>query len=156
MARLRYRRTRDGVEISRIRVTAVEAASAPDARNARKRERLQNAVAKVDATVIELVDGFDEASSARRARLQADLRAMSDRVSALVPLGTQRKYDKPADLLVNAIAAARMYFWRTVTCPWYGATYDVTTGNVLWPSAPEGVVSYKVQIDGNDIKGELP
>ncbi len=44
----------------------------------------------------------------------------------------------------------------TVTCPWHGATYDVTTGNVLGPPAPEGVVSYKVQIDGNDIKVELP
>ncbi len=44
----------------------------------------------------------------------------------------------------------------TVTCPWHGATYDVTTGNVLGPPAPEGVVSYKVQVDGNDIKVELP
>ncbi len=44
----------------------------------------------------------------------------------------------------------------TVTCPLHGATYDVTTGNVLGPPAPEGVVSYKVQVDGNDIKVELP
>ncbi len=43
-----------------------------------------------------------------------------------------------------------------VTCPWHGATYDITTGNVLGPPAPEGVVSYKVQVDGNDIKVELP
>ena len=43
-----------------------------------------------------------------------------------------------------------------VTCPWHGATYDITTGSVLGPPAPEGVVSYKVQVDGNDIKVELP
>ncbi len=29
-------------------------------------------------------------------------------------------------------------------------------GNVLGPPAPEGVVSYNVQVDGNDIKVELP
>jgi nitrite reductase/ring-hydroxylating ferredoxin subunit len=43
-----------------------------------------------------------------------------------------------------------------VTCPLHGATFDITTGNVLGPPAPEGVASYKVQIDGNDIKVELP
>lgn len=43
-----------------------------------------------------------------------------------------------------------------VTCPWHGATYDITTGNVLGPPASEGVAHYNVQIDGNDIKVELP
>ncbi len=43
-----------------------------------------------------------------------------------------------------------------VTCPWHGAIYDITTGSVLGPPAPEGVVSYKMQVDGNDIKVELP
>ncbi len=43
-----------------------------------------------------------------------------------------------------------------VTCPLHGATFDLTTGNVLGPPAPEGVVSYRVQVDGNDIKVELP
>ncbi len=43
-----------------------------------------------------------------------------------------------------------------VTCPLHGATYDITTGNVLGPPAPEGVISYRVQVDGNDIKVELP
>lgn len=43
-----------------------------------------------------------------------------------------------------------------VTCPLHGATFDITTGNVLGPPASEGVASYKVQIDGNDIKVELP
>ncbi len=44
----------------------------------------------------------------------------------------------------------------TVTCPWHGATYDVTSGNVLGPPAPEGVAHYNVQVDGNDIKVETP
>ena len=43
-----------------------------------------------------------------------------------------------------------------VTCPLHGATFDITTGNVLGPPAPEGVVSYRVELDGNDIKVELP
>jgi nitrite reductase (NADH) small subunit/3-phenylpropionate/trans-cinnamate dioxygenase ferredoxin subunit len=44
----------------------------------------------------------------------------------------------------------------TVTCPWHGAKYDVTTGNVLQPPAPQGVGHYNVQVDGNDIKVETP
>ncbi len=46
--------------------------------------------------------------------------------------------------------------WTVVTCPLHGATYDITTGSVLGPPAPEGVVSYGVHVDGNDIKVELP
>jgi nitrite reductase/ring-hydroxylating ferredoxin subunit len=43
-----------------------------------------------------------------------------------------------------------------VTCPLHGATFDITTGSVLGRPASEGVVSYRVQVDGNDIKVELP
>ena len=43
----------------------------------------------------------------------------------------------------------------TVTCPWHGAKYDVTTGAVLSPPAPRGVGSYKVIVEGNDIKVEV-
>jgi nitrite reductase/ring-hydroxylating ferredoxin subunit len=43
-----------------------------------------------------------------------------------------------------------------VTCPWHGASYDITTGSVLGGPAPRGVASYKVRIDGNDVKVELP
>ena len=43
-----------------------------------------------------------------------------------------------------------------VTCPWHGATFDVTTGNVLGPPAAEGVAHYYVQVDGNDIKVGSP
>jgi len=43
----------------------------------------------------------------------------------------------------------------TVTCPWHGAKYDVRTGDVLDPPAPRGVGSYKVIVEGNDIKVEM-
>ena len=43
----------------------------------------------------------------------------------------------------------------TVTCPWHGAKYDVTTGAALSPPAPRGVGSYKVIVEGNDIKVEV-
>ncbi len=43
-----------------------------------------------------------------------------------------------------------------VTCPWHGATFDVTTGNVLGPPAAEGVAHYNVQVEGSHIKVETP
>ena len=43
----------------------------------------------------------------------------------------------------------------TVTCPLHGATFDVTTGAVLSAPAFEGVKSYKVVVEGNEIKIEL-
>ena len=43
-----------------------------------------------------------------------------------------------------------------VTCPWHGATFDITTGGVLGPPAAGGVAHYNVQVDGTDIKVELP
>lgn len=43
----------------------------------------------------------------------------------------------------------------TVTCPWHGAHFDVRTGNVLSPPAPQGVQSYKVVVEGDDIKLEI-
>ena len=42
-----------------------------------------------------------------------------------------------------------------VTCPWHGAVFDVTTGNVLGPPAPEAVARYNVRTEGNDIYIEL-
>ena len=44
----------------------------------------------------------------------------------------------------------------TVTCPWHGASFDIATGNRLSPPAPMNIGSYRVQIDGDDIKVELP
>ena len=43
-----------------------------------------------------------------------------------------------------------------VTCPWHGATFDITTGAVLTAPAFDNVNSYKVQMDGEDIKLEIP
>ena len=40
----------------------------------------------------------------------------------------------------------------TVTCPWHGAQFDITTGSVLSAPAFDGVKSYKVQVDGDEIK----
>ena len=44
----------------------------------------------------------------------------------------------------------------TVTCPLHGAQFDITTGQVLGPPASAAVTSYKVEIDGNDIRIEVP
>ena len=42
-----------------------------------------------------------------------------------------------------------------VTCPWHGATYDVTTGEVVSPPAPVGVSRYNVRVVGDDIEIEI-
>ena len=42
----------------------------------------------------------------------------------------------------------------TVTCPWHGAEFNITNGEVLGEPAPEGVKSYKIHLDGEDIKIE--
>jgi len=44
---------------------------------------------------------------------------------------------------------------RTVTCPWHGAEFDITTGEVLAPPAEENVGCYKVVVDGDSIKIEV-
>ena len=38
-----------------------------------------------------------------------------------------------------------------VTCPWHGASFDLTTGNHLGPPAPRGVTSYEVKVEDNDV-----
>ena len=42
-----------------------------------------------------------------------------------------------------------------VTCPWHGAQFDVTSGKVLSPPAPDGVKSYKVHLQGDEIQLEI-
>ena len=44
----------------------------------------------------------------------------------------------------------------TVTCPRHGAQFDVASGQVLRPPAGDPVPSYKVEVDGDDIKIEVP
>ena len=38
-----------------------------------------------------------------------------------------------------------------LTCPWHGAEFDITNGQVLTPPAGEGVRSYPVKISGDEI-----
>lgn len=42
-----------------------------------------------------------------------------------------------------------------VTCPWHGADFDLKTGTALGPPAQQGVPSYKVVVEGDDIKVEV-
>lgn len=42
-----------------------------------------------------------------------------------------------------------------VTCPWHGAVFDVTNGQVLGPPAASSVSSYSVRLDGSDIEVEV-
>jgi len=44
---------------------------------------------------------------------------------------------------------------NVVTCPWHGARFDVTTGAVLGPPAPQGVISHRVTMEGDSIFVEL-
>ena len=43
-----------------------------------------------------------------------------------------------------------------MTCPWHLAQFDVTTGAVLGPPAMERVPTYRVVVDGDVIKVEVP
>ena len=43
-----------------------------------------------------------------------------------------------------------------VTCPWHGAKYDVKSGEVLGPPASQGVMAYKVRVQGEDIEIDVP
>ena len=42
-----------------------------------------------------------------------------------------------------------------VTCPWHGAKFKVTSGDVLSPPAPQGVKCFLVRITGNDLEVEI-
>ena len=42
-----------------------------------------------------------------------------------------------------------------VTCPWHGAKFKVTSGEVLGPPARTGVASYPTRISGSDIEVEV-
>ncbi len=39
-----------------------------------------------------------------------------------------------------------------VTCPWHGAMFDVTTGQVLGPPAASNVTRYNVRVEDSDIE----
>lgn len=42
-----------------------------------------------------------------------------------------------------------------VTCPWHGAIYNIKSGQVLGPPAPQGVARYNVRVEGSDIEIEV-
>ena len=42
-----------------------------------------------------------------------------------------------------------------VTCPWHRATFDLKNGDALGPPAFSGVKSFKVVVEGNDVKLEV-
>ena len=42
-----------------------------------------------------------------------------------------------------------------VTCPWHGAVFDVTSGQVLGPPAGSSVNRYNVRVDGPDVEIEI-
>ena len=43
-----------------------------------------------------------------------------------------------------------------VTCPLHGETFEVTTGQVTGPPASQSIPTYKVVIEGQAIKVEMP
>mgnify|MGYP001615783248 FL=1 len=43
----------------------------------------------------------------------------------------------------------------TVTCPWHGAQFNLSSGEVLSAPAPAGVKSYAVHIQGDEIQLEM-
>lgn len=44
----------------------------------------------------------------------------------------------------------------TVTCPWHRGKFDVTTGKAIAPPARIDVQHYRVEVDADDIKIEIP
>ena len=42
-----------------------------------------------------------------------------------------------------------------VTCPWHNTEFNVTTGAALGPLTDEGVRSFPVKVQGNDVLVEL-
>lgn len=45
---------------------------------------------------------------------------------------------------------------KTLTCPWHGAKFDVTTGTALAMPAVTPIVTYPVKVEGNAVFVELP
>lgn len=44
----------------------------------------------------------------------------------------------------------------TVTCPWHGGEFDVTTGEVVGPPPSMPEETYKVVVEGDEVKVEIP
>ena len=54
-----------------------------------------------------------------------------------------------ASLAEGAIAGG------VVTCPWHGATFDIVTGAALSDPAYEGVKTYNVKVEGDEVFVEI-
>jgi len=44
---------------------------------------------------------------------------------------------------------------ESVTCPWHGAQFNITTGAVIGPPAAQNVAKYNVRVQGNDVEVEV-
>ena len=44
---------------------------------------------------------------------------------------------------------------KTVTCPWHGGTFDISTGRHLTPPAAAPVKNYKLEVRGKDIWADI-
>lgn len=44
---------------------------------------------------------------------------------------------------------------QVVTCPWHGAKFNITSGEVVGPPARAGVASYCIRVTGSDVEVEL-
>jgi len=44
---------------------------------------------------------------------------------------------------------------NVVICPWHGAKFDITTGEVLGPPARAGVAGLPTRVSGSDVEVEL-
>jgi nitrite reductase/ring-hydroxylating ferredoxin subunit len=42
-----------------------------------------------------------------------------------------------------------------VTCPWHGGRFDLETGNAVGPPAARSVTTYRVVVEGDQVKLEL-
>ncbi len=40
-------------------------------------------------------------------------------------------------------------------CPWHGAAFELTTGEVVDPPADEAVARYTVRVSGEDVEIEI-
>ncbi len=44
---------------------------------------------------------------------------------------------------------------KTVTCPWHGAQFDVTTGRHLSPPAPGPLKNHRIEVRGKEIWADI-
>jgi nitrite reductase/ring-hydroxylating ferredoxin subunit len=44
---------------------------------------------------------------------------------------------------------------EAVSCPWHGAEFNVTTGEILGPPAADELRTFPIKVQGNDVLVEL-